>query len=210
MMSKGLFVSFEGGEGSGKSTIIKLIAEKFENVVLTREPGGTKIAEQIREIILDTENTEMNLRTEALLYASSRAQHVEEVIKPALASNKLILCDRYIDSSVVYQSIARGNDIEDIKMINNFAMKGIHPDITFLFDIQPSVALKRVSKRSESDRLDLEKFDFHKKIYDGYNYLFDNKLFYAKNIYKINADRSVEEIFNEVYNKISSLKGDYE
>ncbi len=198
-MSKGLFVSFEGGEGSGKTTIISNLITRLSTTnldyIITREPGGCNISEQIRDIVLNVENTAIHKRTEALLYAASRSQHVEEVLRPALDDGKLVLCDRYVDSSIIYQGYARSNDVEDIWMINNFAMDQVVPDITFFFDIKPEDALHRLEKYSrEMDRLDLEDISFHQKVYDGYKELAKQERFIT-----IDATASVEEIVCEVF-----------
>jgi dTMP kinase len=143
---KGLFISIEGPDGSGKSTQIKLLRDYLQNkgydIALTREPGGTQISEKIRNIILDKENKSMHSRTEALLYAASRAQHVEEIIKPALKENKIVICDRFVDSSLIYQGIGRGLGIENIYDLNLFAMQDVIPDLTLLFDIDMCRAKK--------------------------------------------------------------------
>ncbi len=201
-MNKGLFVSFEGGEGSGKTTVLSHLIDKIKvlNVeyLITREPGGCDIAEQIRDIILDTSNTAMNKRTEALLYAASRAQHVSERIKPMLEDNNLVLCDRYVDSSIIYQGFARGNKIEDVQMINDFAMGGILPDITIFLDIKPKDAFERIEKHArEKDRLDLEAMEFHEDVYNAYLELAKQDRFVV-----VDATRAVEEIVDEVYNII--------
>ena len=161
------FITFEGGEGCGKSTVLKAIKERLESegvsVVLTREPGGTPIAEQIRNVILDKGNTAMDGRTEALLYAASRRQHLVEKIWPALQEGKTVLCDRYLDSSLAYQGGARGLGIDEVLSINLFATEGTYPDLTLLFDLEPEQGLARIAanQNREVNRLDLEKLDFH-------------------------------------------------
>ena len=147
-----LFITFEGGEGSGKTSLIKEIEKKlmlivFFDYILTREPGGIKISESIREILLDKENTMMDPRTEALLFAASRRQHLIEKVIPALNNNKIVLCDRFIDSSLVYQGLARGIGIDEIMNINNFAIEGYMPNFTFLLDIDPIVGMDRINKK---------------------------------------------------------------
>ena len=169
-----LFITFEGGEGSGKSSAIagvkKYLEEKGYDVILTREPGGTKISEQIRNVILDKENTEMDSRTEALLYAASRRQHLVEKIWPSIKQGKIVICDRYLDSSLAYQGHARGLGVEDILKVNEYATEGTFPNITFLLDITPEQGLNRIEANSsrEVNRLDLEKMSFHHKVRDGY------------------------------------------
>ncbi len=197
-MSRGLFITFEGGEGSGKSTIIEMLSKSYEEIEFTREPGGSNISEKIREIILDKNNTEMDNRCEALLYAASRAQHIEEYVKPSIKKGITVICDRYVESSLVYQGMARDNSFEDIKSINEFATQGFSPDITIFFDVSPDVGLKRVEGRNKIDRLDLEKMEFHNKIYDGYMELFNKKLYTSKRYYIVDATQSVDRVFKMV------------
>ena len=165
-----LFITFEGGEGSGKSTALRkiseLLIEKGYETVLTREPGGTPISEEIREVILDKKNTDMDKRTEALLYAASRRQHLVQKVWPALKEGKLVLCDRYLDSSLAYQGGARGIGLEDVLNINLFATENTFPDLTLLFDIDPKIGLARIAANAsrEVNRLDLEKLSFHEGV----------------------------------------------
>ncbi|MCK7486530.1 MAG: dTMP kinase [Bacillus subtilis] len=173
----GKFVTFEGTEGSGKTSIIAQIEAYFKTkgypVLSTREPGGIRISEKIRDILLDKSHTEMDPRTEALLFAASRRQHLVEKIAPALAQGMLVLCDRYVDSSLVYQGIARGLGVDEVFAINKFAIEDAMPDLTIFIDVTPDVGLARVfkNKNREVNRLDLEQRDFHKMIYDGYHRL---------------------------------------
>ena len=169
---KGLFISFEGGDGSGKTTQIMEIKQYFEKkgrkVILTREPGGTRIAEAIREIILDPEFKEMDYMAEALLYAASRAQHVRQIIKPALEAGNIVLCDRFVDSSVVYQGIGRGLGIDAVEGINNHATLGLMPNVTILIDLPVEVGIKRKKNQQTLDRLEAEEKDFHELVRNGY------------------------------------------
>ena len=165
---KGYFITFEGPDGSGKTTQINLLKEylikKGYDILVTREPGGTPISEAIREIILDTKYEEMNPVTEMLLYAASRAQHVAQLIKPALAQGKIVLCDRFVDSSIAYQGVGRNLGIEIVEEINKVALQGIVPDLTLFFDIDPEIGLKRgMGRGRKADRLELEDIAFHKK-----------------------------------------------
>lgn len=200
-MRKGLFIVFEGGEGSGKSTILTKtydwLMKNNNECITTREPGGIEISERIREIILDTNNTAMDGRTEALLYAAARRQHLVEKVIPALNSGKIVLCDRFIDSSLAYQGFARGLGIEEIYEINKFAIDEYMPNLTILFDIEPEIGLGRINKDNnrEVNRLDLEKIDFHNKVREGYNILLEN---YQDRIKKIDASKSIEDVFAEV------------
>ena len=158
MMKKGLFITFEGNDGSGKTTISKMAYEKLMDmgypVVYTREPGGIDIAEQIRHVILDPKNTAMDARCEALLYAASRRQHLVEKVLPALAKHQIVLCDRFVDSSLVYQGIARGIGIEEVYKINEFAIEGHLPDATIFLHVVLHTGLSRIETRGEKDRLD--------------------------------------------------------
>ena len=198
-----MFITFEGPDGSGKSTQIKLFKEHLENkgfdVLLTREPGGTNIGNKIREIILDKENIEMSPITEMFLYAASRAQHVEEVIKPALEENKVVICDRFLDSSIVYQGYARGlgNQVEEV---NKFAVTNTLPDYTILLMPGETEANNRVSDRGEKDRLELEKDDFRKKVYEGYKIIAENN---PERIILIEGNLTIEETFRRILEKIN-------
>ncbi len=169
-----MFITLEGPEGSGKTTAVeaavKALQEKGYEIVRTREPGGTPIAEQIRNIILDKANTSMDPRTEALLYAASRRQHLVEKVWPALKEGKIVICDRYLDSSLAYQGGARGLGVDEVLNVNLFATENTWPDLTLLFDIKPEVGLARIASNAsrEVNRLDLEKLDFHNKVRDTF------------------------------------------
>lgn len=164
-----MFVSFEGCEGVGKTTQLNLLkaylADTNQSAVFVREPGSTSIGEQIRKVILDPKNTEMTGMTEALLYASSRAQLVRQVIKPALERGELVICDRYVDSSIAYQGYARGLGVEKIKQINAPAMDGCIPDVTVFLDLCPSESWRTFQM---DDRMEHESAEFHNKVYEGY------------------------------------------
>lgn len=200
-MKKGFFITFEGGEGAGKSSIIDKIGKEFDKAgidyLITREPGGIQIAEDIRNIILDTTNTKMDERCEALLYAAARRQHLIEKVIPALNNGKIVLCDRFIDSSLAYQGYARGIGMENVLNINSFAIDNNMPDLTIYFDIAPEVGLERIRKNSnrEVNRLDLEKMEFHYKVREGYKLL---KEMYNDRIVEIDASKGIEEVFEDV------------
>ncbi len=166
------FITFEGGECSGKTTVIAEIVKMFDelniNYVSTREPGGVKIAEDIRKVILNVDNVGMEPECEALLYAAARMEHLNKKVIPSLKEGKIVLCDRYLDSSIAYQGVARGLGLENILKINSFALDHL-PDLTIFIDVKPEVALKRLSLRDKTDRLDLETIDFHNKVYEGYH-----------------------------------------
>ena len=169
-----MFITLEGPEGSGKTTAVESAVKKLQEmgyeIVRTREPGGTPISEQIRNVILDKENTAMDGRTEALLYAASRRQHLVEKVWPALREGKIVICDRYLDSSLAYQGGARGLGVDNILNINLFATENTWPDLTLLFDIKPEIGLARISANAnrEVNRLDLEKIDFHNKVRESF------------------------------------------
>ncbi|MBO4540401.1 MAG: dTMP kinase [Bacilli bacterium] len=202
-----LFITFEGGEGSGKSSVLRLVAERLEKegheIVTTREPGGTPIAEEIRNVILDKKNTAMDPRTEALLYAASRRQHLVEKVWPALKEGKLVLCDRYLDSSLAYQGGARNLGIDAVLGINMFATEGSFPDLTLLFDIEPEEGLKRIAanKGREVNRLDLEKMSFHKAVRDGFHELANR---YPERYVIIDARKNLSEVAEAAYLAIKS------
>lgn len=192
-----MFITFEGPDGSGKSTIIQKVydylIENNYDVIKTREPGGSPIAEKIRNLILDTENTEMGYRTEALLYAASRAQHVEETILPALNENKIVLCDRFLISSLAYQGVGRDLGIENVRKINEFAINGVFPDFVLFFDVDPITTLKRKSSLDTADRLEKEGNNFHERVYNGYKEILNSE----KNVEIIDATQSVEDVFSQ-------------
>ena len=196
-MSNGYFISFEGVDGSGKSTQISKLKEYLEasgyEVVLSREPGGTDIGEQIRSVILDPNNQGMTAVTEALLYAASRAQHVHDVIAPAVEAGKVVICDRFVDSSIAYQQYGRKLG-ECVRIINGYAIDGCMPDLTFLLKVMPDVGGTRIGSR-EKDRIELEDKSFHEAVYQGYESLQEE---FSERIVGIDAARSVDEIFAEI------------
>ena len=196
-MRKGFFITVEGTDGSGKTTQFKLMAnylrEKGFDVITIREPGGTPIGEKIRSIILDPENAEMKDMTELILYTASRAQLSKEVIEPALATGKLVLCDRFIDSSIAYQGYGRGLSIEFIKEINETATGRLLPDLTFFFDLAPEHALTRI--KGDSDRLEKQSMDFHKRVYEGYLQIWK---WNSERVKRIDCTGTINEVFNEV------------
>lgn len=200
-MKKGLFIVFEGGEGAGKSTILDKIYDWMNTegipCIKTREPGGIKISEQIRSIILDNNNTDMDERTEALLYAAARRQHLVEKIIPALNEGKVVLCDRFIDSSLAYQGYARGIGMDEILEINKFAIGEYMPNLSIFFDLEPSEGLKRINidNNREVNRLDNEKIDFHNKVREGYYKILEKD---KDRIVKVDASKSIDEVYENV------------
>nr|WP_202412582.1 dTMP kinase [Halobacillus litoralis] len=201
-----MFVTFEGGDGAGKSSILQEIGkdliEEGYSVLVTREPGGIRIAEKIREVILDPSHTEMDGRTEALLYAAARRQHLVEKVIPALKEGKIVLCDRFVDSSLAYQGAARGLGMEEVFKINQFAIDDHMPDLTLLFDIKPERGLKRIAANQgrEKNRLDLEHIDFHEKVYDAYQRLAEQN---KDRICVIDADQEFESVKKDAYRVLS-------
>lgn len=194
------FISFEGGEGSGKTTVIERLSNELNqlgyNIVKTREPGGSKIAEQIRDVILAIDNTNMDFLTEAYLYAASRRQHLVDIIIPALNEEKIVLCDRFIDSSLAYQGYARELGIEKVYKINEFVTNGFLPDLTIYIDVDPSIGLKRIkSNNRKVDRLDMEAITFHQKVRQGY---LEVAKLYSNRIRIVDGNRDIEEIYNEI------------
>lgn len=197
-----LFITFEGGEGSGKTTALKkinqMLLDRGYQTVLTREPGGTPISEQIREVILNKANTDMDPRTEALLYAASRRQHLVQKIWPALREGKIVLCDRFLDSSLAYQGVARGLGIDEVLHVNEYATEGQYPDLTFFFDLDPEEGLKRIAANSgrEVNRLDLEKLSFHEKVRSAF---LDLSQKFKDRYVVIDASKSPEEVADAVF-----------
>lgn len=200
-----LFITLEGPEGSGKSSVMekvyeRLLSEGYE-IVKTREPGGTPIGEQIRNVILNQDNTKMDIRTECLLFAASRRQHLVEKIWPSLKQGKLVFCDRYLDSSLAYQGYARKLGIDNVLNVNLFATENTYPDLTLFFDVAPEIGLERINKNHnrEVNRLDVEKLEFHKNVYQGYITLLN---MYPERIKRINASKPFNEVVEDTYNLI--------
>jgi dTMP kinase len=198
------FITLEGVEGSGKSTIINFIKDSLETsgrkVVVTREPGGIDIAEQIRSVILDKNNTKMEGRTEALLYAAARRQHLVEKVIPSLNEGNIVLCDRFVDSSLAYQGYARGLGIDEVFSVNKFAIGDLMPDLTLYLDLDPQIGLNRIAKNKgrEINRLDLEEINFHIKVREGYEEVL--KMF-PERIIRIDANQEVGKVVADI-NKV--------
>lgn len=198
-MERGLFITIEGTDGSGKTTQIHNMMEHLSSmgckVLLTREPGGTRIGESIRSIILDPAYTEMHNKTELLLYSAARAQLVEQVIKPAVADGQTVICDRYVDSFFAYQGYGRGLDMDMLGMITDTAVDGTMPDITFFFDLDPEIGLRRRMTAAGGDRIENEVMDFHRRVYNGYKELAAK---YPERIKTIDASKPVDEVWKDV------------
>jgi len=201
-MNRGMFITFEGGDGSGKSTQIEILQGALEamelEVLVTREPGGTKISENIRSLLLDPDNSEMSPKTEMLLYAAARAQLVDQVIRPALDEGKVVICDRFLDSSIAYQAYGRGLG-DSVETVNGPAVEECMPDITFFLEIDPEKAGDRIADRGEEkDRIEREDDGFRKRVAQGYSELADK---YPDRIVRIDATGSVEEIAVRIIDK---------
>ena len=205
----GKLIVFEGPDGSGKTTILKNVNQKLTeqgyDIRVVREPGGTEISEKIREIIIDNDNINMAAKTESLLFAASRAQLVEEKIRPGLQNGEIILCDRFVLSSLLYQGVGRGLGIDEVKIINDFATGDINPDLTIFFNIDYKTALIRKRANFSPDRLENEEFDFHKKIFDAYLDIAEK---YKDDIKQVDATRSIDEVSSDVLKLIKDLLED--
>jgi dTMP kinase len=223
MENKGLFIAIEGCDGSGKSTVIAKVFEMLKaedlqsgyqgngQVYLTREPGGSRIAEQIRNIILDRSNTEEDPKTEALLYAASRRQHMVDTVFPLLNKDEIVITDRFIDSSLAYQGYARGLGIDEVCSLSMFAIDGRLPDFVVYFDIDPALGLKRIAIRSKkdraSDRLDQEKLAFHKKVYQGYEEI--QKKYPERKFITVDASQELPAVITQVHGILRKAIDDY-
>lgn len=207
MADRGLFITFEGTDGAGKTTQIQRLSAELGqagyDICLTREPGGTPISEQIRDMLLNPDHSEMAATTELLLYAASRAQHVSEVIKPALEAGKIVISSRFADAMVVYQGYGRGLDLERINRLNRIATEGVTPDVTFVLDLPVEIGLQRVQKsRGGLDRLEREKIDFHQRLRDGYRALAQQE---PQRLKIVDAQASPEKVYAQIMAAIQSL-----
>ena len=204
---KGLFITFEGCEGSGKTTVVegvvKYLEERNIKVIKTREPGGIKIAEDIRNVILDVNNTKMDKITEALLFAASRRQHLVEKVIPYLNEGYVVICDRFLDSSLAYQGHAREIGIDKVYNINLSATDGILPDLTILIDIRPEVGLQRISLNNRAqNRLDLAKLSLHEKVYEGYKIVEER---FKDRLKSVNGEQSKEDVLKDTIQVIDEF-----
>ena len=202
----GFLISLEGPDGCGKSTQIGYMKDFFANegyeVVVAREPGGTKISEKIRDILLDTDNIDMDYRAEMFLYAAARAQLVHEVIKPALDAGKVVIMDRFVDSSAVYQGIARGLGVDTVYQINDIGLNGVAIYLTIHLDLPADVGLSRKKSQHEMDRMELNGDDFHSKVAEGYRELAAK---FPERIVTIDATKSVEEVRDDILEAIKRM-----
>ena len=199
---RGLFITFEGNDGSGKSSALQTVKQELldlgYDVIYTREPGGSPIAEKIRNVILDKDNLGMDAKTEALLYAASRREHIVKTILPALEAGKIILCDRFLDSSLAYQGYSRDLGFENVLEMNQFATEGLFPDLTILVCTRPEIGMSRIKKdERDMDRLELEKMAFHNKVYEGYISLSEK---FKDRIVVINGEQSKDQVLTDVKN----------
>jgi len=207
MKKNGFFITVEGPEGAGKTTVFHHLADMLReegvNLVTTREPGGIRISERIREIILNPEEETMDAKTEALLFAAARRQHLVEKIEPALKEGKVVLCDRFIDSSLAYQGHARGLGIDDVMAINRFAIGKTMPDLTLFFDIEPEIGLERIAKNKgrEVNRLDSESITFHHRVWEGYQEVL--KL-YPERMAVIDASKPLDMVIQSAFEAVKS------
>lgn len=205
-MRRGWFITFEGPDGSGKTTVSTSVVEKLKEfgyeVVYTREPGGIDIAEQIRRVILDPKNTAMDAKTEALLYAASRRQHLVEKVLPALNEGKIVICDRFVDSSLAYQGVGRDLGIDEVYSINRFAIEDVMPDKTIYLNLSAAEGLSRLSNREFKDRLDQEKIDFHLKVVDGYKQVVEK---YKDRMVIIDASNEVEKVIQDAFEAVINV-----
>ena len=207
-MNRGIFITMEGPDGSGKSTQIELLKEYLEgagyDVLITREPGGNRISEAIREIILNSEYTEMSPVTEMMLYASARAQLIAEVIGPAIESGKAVISDRFVDSSLVYQGMARGLGVETVYEINKVAIGEYMPQLTIMLDLPAEEGISRKKDQKELDRMELESLEFHKKVAAGYREMAQR---FPERIKSIDATLPIEEIYGIIKGSVEGLLG---
>ena len=205
-MADGKFITFEGIEGCGKTTQIKLLNEYLQGkgfkTILTREPGGTTIGDKIRQILLDPANKKMHPLTELLLYGASRAQHVEELIRPALSEGKIVLCDRYSDSTTAYQGAARRVDKKILASLDAIATNGLTPDITIVVDVAPTVGLSRVAGRGAPDRFEQETLAFHERVRQGYLTLAKGN---PKRVKIVDGSKEIEEVHGEIIKVIEKF-----
>ena len=203
---KGYFITLEGPDGSGKSTVATKLCERLKNegyeVVHTREPGGIEISESIRNIILDPKNTMMDSKTEALLYAASRRQHLVEKVFPAVEQGKIVICERFVDSSLAYQGFGRQIGMDEVLSINLFAIDNTYPDMTVYLDIDEQVGLDRLKDRDFKDRLDQESIDFHHRVKQGYQEVLKR---FKDRIQIVDASKTIDEVTQDVYNLILGL-----
>ena len=206
-MEKGKFITFEGPDGSGKTTVSKAVSERLQKmgypVRYTREPGGSAIAESIRDIILDPKNTAMDARCEALLYAASRRQHLTEIILPCMEAGTHVICDRFVDSSIAYQGYARGIGAEEVLSINRFAIDNVMPEKTIFLDLPSELGLQRIhSNHRTADRMDQESIAFHNAVYQGYQKVLEKD---RDRMIVIDASQPVENVIEQAFQAVKGI-----
>lgn len=204
---EGIFITFEGPDGSGKTTQLRRLADyltdKGFDVITTREPGGTIISDQIRELVLNPNHKELQDQTEILLYAASRAQLVHETIIPALQAGKIVLCDRYIDASIAYQAYGLGKSRKIVEEINQFASSHLQPKRTYLLYVTPEVGMERLKSRNNGlDRIEQKELEYHERVSNGFLQLADE---YPERILKVNGDQNIDEVFEMIKNDFEKL-----
>lgn len=201
---EGFFITLEGGEGAGKSTIAKKLLKDLQNinpnVILTREPGTGKLGEKIRNIILDDENIVITEKVEALLFAADRAQHVEDLIKPVLLQGGIVICDRYMDSSIAYQGYGRNLSPEEIEQLSTWATNSLTPDLTFFIDVKPETGLARKTVQQESNKMETMEIEFHNKVYEGFKTIAAAN---PKRIKTVNGEQNPEEVYENILQEIT-------
>ena len=199
-----MFITFEGGEGAGKSTLIKKVKDALEergnSVILTREPGGTVFGEELRHLVLEQrQDVRISAKAELFLFLAARVQHIEEVIRPAIASGKIVLCDRFCDSTIAYQGMGRGLGMEYVAKCCEMAVGSMVPDLTFYIDIDPKIGLARASCRAGFDRIEIEKIAFHQLVRDGFHQLAKQ---YPHRIVMLDGEKNATEVFEDAMSKI--------
>ena len=207
MTTSGLFITLEGVEGAGKSTLMDyiadLVARAGHDFILTREPGGTKTGEQIRNILLDSHNIDLSDDTELLLMFAARAQHIQQIIKPALAENKIVICDRFTDASYAYQGGGRGIDLNRIRILEDWVQQGLQPDLTILFDLDVEIGLRRAGKRSDADRFEQEEKDFFERVRSCY---LDRAKEFSERYRIIDSSKPLEEVKQQIKTVLQEKK----
>lgn len=208
-MKKGYFITFEGPDGSGKTTVCNAVYQRLKDmgydVVHTREPGGIEIAEKIRDIILDPQNVMMDAKTEALLYAASRRQHLVEKVIPSIEAGKVVICERFVDSSLAYQGYGRELGFDEVLSINKFAIGDYFPDMTVYLDVDEKTGLERIKDRAFKDRLDQESIDFHHRVNEGYQKVID---VFKDRISIVDASKPLDSVIEDALNRVKELIDD--
>ncbi|MDY3092141.1 MAG: dTMP kinase [Erysipelotrichaceae bacterium] len=208
-MKKGYFITFEGPDGSGKTTVCNAVYQRLKDmgydVVHTREPGGIEIAEKIRDIILDPQNVMMDAKTEALLYAASRRQHLVEKVIPSIEAGKVVICERFVDSSLAYQGYGRELGFDEVLSINKFAIGDYFPDMTVYLDVDEKTGLERIKDRAFKDRLDQESIDFHHRVNEGYQKVID---VFKDRVSIVDASKPLDSVIEDALSRVKELIDD--